>query len=232
MASFYESLNIPTLRVVQQYQDPVSAVSPGCLGYKHVGEPLIVSSHGMIPHKMDSYQEGLARVTEETFVPVSDSKSWIGMAMRYVSFAVRLAAEPLVAIPSVIFSASATEEAKDGFFDALDYVVEEDGGFIVLEPNLMASSVLAQPGPEIKVEENLAASTAITQALPAAIAQVPAESDSDWIKLDKSLDSPSEPSFASRWIDKGRALLKELYPSASPEVSSFTRMAPTSFFRA
>ncbi len=68
-SEFYnEALEEKTIRVTQHRQDPVPAVSPGCLGYAHVGAQLRVSApEEYSVHKIDGYHEAIYRTDESDF---------------------------------------------------------------------------------------------------------------------------------------------------------------------
>ncbi|WP_395463067.1 lipase family protein [Wolbachia endosymbiont of Cantharis cryptica] len=62
-----------TIRVTQHRQDPVPAVSPGFLGYAHVGAQLRVSApEEYTVHKIDGYHEAIYKTDESDFQSNND----------------------------------------------------------------------------------------------------------------------------------------------------------------
>lgn len=68
-SEFYNDvLQEKTIRVTQHRQDPVPAVSPGLLGYVHVGAQLRISvPEGYYFHKIDGYHEAVKVMDESDF---------------------------------------------------------------------------------------------------------------------------------------------------------------------
>ncbi len=70
-AANYEKVCSKTLRVKHNDSttgtDPVALVGPGFLGFKHVGQELVIEDGGTIPHVMGGYHSALAKLEEEKF---------------------------------------------------------------------------------------------------------------------------------------------------------------------
>ncbi|OJX09787.1 MAG: hypothetical protein BGO77_02715 [Caedibacter sp. 37-49] len=70
-AANYEKICSKTVRVKHNDSttgtDPVALVGPGFLGFKHVGEELVIEDGGTVPHVMGGYHGALAKLEDEKF---------------------------------------------------------------------------------------------------------------------------------------------------------------------